>query len=376
MIQDVKYTSATKMKVILNGWFAGQHVGSGQYTDQLLAAFRALAPADGPTGDHLTLVQPSGRGALAKLWFEQVTFPRHSAGADIAHVPYWAPPLRPIVPTVVTVHDLIPLLLPDYRRDIRVRAYTTLVARATPYAAAVLADSEHTAADIRSHLDVDPARVHVVPLGVAMPEDRAGLDARAADLRTRRRLPARFGLYLGGFDARKNLLTLLRAWRDVYAGTRTPLVIAGRLPAAGDDLFRHPSELARQAGLAEEAYILLGPVGEGEKWALYRAAAVFAFPSRYEGFGLPPLEAMAVGTPVVAADASSLPEVVGDAGLLVAPEDVAGWASAIRGIVGDSGKAAALAEAGRSRAAGFTWQRTAAMTREVYSTVAFGPDRS
>jgi hypothetical protein len=150
------------MHIAMSGWFAGRSVGSGQYTDHLVAALRASAPA----GERLDLVEPEDRGARAKLAFEQWGFPRAARSADLAHVPYWAPPLRPSVPTVVTVHDLILLILPEYRARRTVRAYTALVARATRSAAAILADSEHTAADIRARLDVEPGRVVVVGLGV------------------------------------------------------------------------------------------------------------------------------------------------------------------------------------------------------------------
>lgn len=351
------------MHIAMSGWFAGRSVGSGQYTDHLVAALRASAPA----GERLDLVESPDRSTRAKLAFEQWGFPRAARSADLAHVPYWAPPLHPSVPTIVTVHDLIPLVLPEYRARRAVRAYTALVARATRSAAAILADSEHTAADIRAWLEVEPGRVVVVALGVdgwagpLLPTpSRAGPSPN---------LPLRYGLYLGGFDLRKNLQVLLAAWRDVYRATGVPLVIAGRPPDAGDPLFPHPAEIARRVALPAEALRLIGFVEEADKPALLAGAAVFAFPSRYEGFGLPPLEAMACGTPVVAAEATSLPEVVGDAGILVHPDDTAGWGDAIRAVLEDEALAARLRAAGPRRAAAFTWQATAEGTRAVYRQV-------
>jgi glycosyltransferase involved in cell wall biosynthesis len=355
------------VRVLISGWFAGRTVGSGAYTDQILATLPSVAAS----GDRFDLLPRRAGGrlpaALEKLAFEQVAFPRASRGFDLAHVPYWAPPLCPLVPTVVTVHDLIPLVLEPYRARRSVRLYTALVARATERAAAVLADSEHTAADIRRHLDIDPARVHVVSLGVE-PRFRPGTEA--SEVRQRYRLPERFGLYLGGFDVRKNVAVLAAAWRDVFADTGLPLVLAGRLPGPGDRLHPDPRELAGRAGLPEGAVAFIGHVAEEDKPALYGAASVFAFPSRFEGFGLPPLEAMACGTPVVCSDATSLPEIVGDAALLVDPDDVGGWAERLRAVAGDVSLAARLSSAGPERAAAFTWERTATATLAVYRAVA------
>lgn len=351
------------MHVLLNGWFAGQLVGSGQYTDHLLAALRA----EGLPGDSYELLRPVRMGSLAKVWYEQVTYPLATRRSDVAHVPYWAPPFAPRVPTVVTVHDLIPLVLPAYGRRWPVRAYVQLVRRATPRVAAVIVDSQHTARDITRRLGLPPARVHVVPLGVDLVDDVP--EEKRAALRQRLDLPARFGLYLGGFDHRKNLATLLAAWRGVYAATGVPLVIAGRLPATLDPLMPHPAALAEAARLPSAAWRAVGPIAPAHKATLFAAAAVFAFPSRYEGFGLPPLEALAAGCPVVAADATSLPEVVGDAGLLVDPENVGAWERAICHVLGDSTAARGLSAAGQLRARGFTWAKTAAATRAVYQSV-------
>ncbi|MCB0216670.1 MAG: glycosyltransferase family 4 protein [Chloroflexi bacterium] len=358
--------SRSAPRVALNGWFASRPVGSGAYTDALLAALRATAEP----GEAFALLRPSRRaaGALGKLAWEQRGFPRAAAGFDLAHVPYWAPPLRPTVPTLVTVHDLIPLLLPDYRRRRSVRAYTALVARASRSAAAILVDSEHGARDVRANLDVDPARVHVVPLGVDA-RFRPQAPERLAELCARLDLPERFGLHVGGFDRRKNLETLIQAWVAVHAGTGLPLVLAGRPPAPGDSLHPDPRALARRAGLPESALRLPGFVTDADLPTLYAAATLFAFPSRYEGFGLGPLEAMACGTPVLASDASSLPEVVGEAGLLLPPDDPAAWSEALRRLLDDPGLADRMRAAGLARAAEFTWVRTARRTRAVYASL-------
>jgi glycosyltransferase involved in cell wall biosynthesis len=262
------------------------------------------------------------------------------------------------------------------------RAYFSFVARGTTRAAAVLVDSESTRTDVQAHLGIPAERVHVAYLGVnaafrpAAPRAGApsdGQDPVAQNLAARLGLPARYGLYLGGFDARKNVRTLMAAWRAVHAATGVVLVLAGR-PPANVRVGREPIDVtARRAGLTERAYTAVGPVPRQDLPALYRGAAVFAYPSRYEGFGLPPLEAMACGVPVVASDATSLPEVVGDAGVLLPPDDVEAWSRALIEVMTDEAAAARLRQAGLRRASTFTWAETARRTLAVYRSVARDP---
>jgi glycosyltransferase involved in cell wall biosynthesis len=346
------------LDVSVNGWFAGARVGSGVYTDALVAGLRAL-----DVRDSYHLVAPAGRSDLGKAAFEQWHFPRAAADANVALVPYWGPPLVCRAPVVVTVHDLIPLVVAGYRRALRVRLYSRLAVAATRRADAVIADSERTARDIRARLGVDGRRVHVVPLGVApfRVAGAAGASGTQAGLvsETGERVPERYGLYLGGFDARKNVAMLVEVWRGVYALTGVPLVIAGAADAA----------LRALAGPGPEIRFV-GEVSEATKARLYGSASVFAYPSLYEGFGLPPLEAMSAGVPVVASDASSLPEVVGDAGIVLPPSGRAAWVQSLFRILTDDGLAAELSARGRARASLFTWEATAARTRAVLAAVA------
>ncbi len=375
------------MRVALSGWFWNRpETGSGQYLRRLLAALTAhdseteyhlIAPPDHLV-DRAALARvrahplPAPGGAAGKLWWEQVLLPRcvRQLRPDLLHIPYWAPPLRCAVPTVVTVHDLIPRLLPAYRGSPLVRAYTALVSAATPRAAAVLTDSEAARRDIIAHLRVPPERVWAVLLAAdagytptPAPEDGA--------VRAAWGLAPGYVLYLGGFDVRKNLRAVCAAFAQARLGAENdvPLVIAGRLPAADTAFTPDPRRLAREAGLPEGWVRFLGFVPEAEKPALYRGARAFLFPSRYEGFGLPPLEALACGVPVVGSDAASLPEVVGAGGVLTAPDDVAGMAAALRRLLTDDAFHTDLRERGLVQAARFSWARTAAETREVYVTV-------
>jgi len=380
------------MRVVLNAWFWNQpHTGSGQYTRRLVEGLIALN-----AGLQVVLVIPTGRrqevgdgeqdrpascvlhpvpcsrSNLGKVWFEQVAFPRacRHLEADVAHVPYWAPPLAPPVPTVVTVHDVIPLVLRPYRGGPRVRAYTALVTAAARSAALVLTDSEASRRDILTHLDLPLGRVRVVPLAAA-PRFRPDPTPGDAAVRARYGLTGRYVLYLGGFDVRKNVGVALRAytWVGPVVGEECPLVVAGRLPERDVPFIPDPRRQARALGLRPEWVRFIGPVAEEDKPALYRGAVAFLYPSRYEGFGLSPLEALACGVPVVGSNAASIPEVVGNAGVLLDPDDAAGMAGAVIQLTQDPAFRAELSRRALAQAARFSWERTARETLDAYRDV-------
>ena len=304
---------------------------------------------------------------LAKLWFEQVSFPLACRRFDLAHVPYFGSPLFPTTPTVVTIHDLIPLILPAYRGSLLVRAYTRLVAAAARRADAVIADSQASKRDIVRLLGMPSHRVHVVYLAASEHfrpvKDAALLEA----VRRKYGLPDRYILYLGGFDCRKNVATLIQAFAHlpICRPADLKLVIAGRLPERDTPFFPNPRRLAEELGL-EERVVFTGWVAEEDKPALYSGAMAFVFPSLYEGFGLPVLEAMACGALVLASDRASLPEVVGEGGLLVDPTDVDGLAAAMERLLTDEGLRAELRERALAQAAKFSWEKTARETLAVY----------
>src|SRR5690606_28354461 len=279
-----------------------------------------------PPGESVSVerVALRGRGHLAKVRFEQSSFPQAvaRARADIAHVPYWGGPLRSPAPIIVTVHDLIPLLLPAYRGGLAARLYTSLVAASARGAAAVITDSEASQADILAHLGLPAERGFALPLAAGEQYHPRSTELVNTAVRGRYSLPERYVLYLGGYDIRKNVQTLLKAYtyvRDAL-GDDVPLVLAGRLPEKESPRFIDVAGLVEAMNLRDTVRAI-GWVDEGDAPALYRMASCFVFPSRYEGFGLPLLEAMSCGTPVVAADSASLPEVVGGAGFLVPPDD-------------------------------------------------------
>ncbi len=366
------------MRLAINGWFWDQpNTGSGQYLRGLLPALLAQQPSlqvalvvprpvDGVPADvQVQVMPPPLRGHLGKLWFEQCIFPAACRGADLAHVPYWGPPLRSPVPFVTTVHDIIPLMLPAYRGGVMGRAYTAMVGAAARGAEAVLTDSNAARRDIIAHLGIPGERVHTVYLAAG--ESFRPEGASDAAVRARYDLPESFVLYLGGFDVRKNVRGLLSAYVYVARalGGEVSLILAGRELKQGTARFPALRPHIAALGLAE-CVRFTGWVEEADKPALMRLADCFVFPSRCEGFGLPPLEAMACGTPVVAADASSLPEVVGDAGYLVAPDDPRAMAGAMLAILTEEELAESLRARGLAQAARFSWARAARETLAVY----------
>jgi len=359
------------MKVAINAWFADQPAtGSGQYTVRLLDALRAHAP-----DSEFIAVTPQTNsfawrvlgGNLHKVWFEQAEFPRlaRRLGADIVHVPYWGSPMWCGCPVVVTIHDLIPLLLPEYRGGARVRVYMRLVSASARRAAVVLTDSEASRRDILEHLRLPEDRVRTVYLAADESYCPQPSDAVEA-ARQRLNLPPCYVLYFGGFDVRKNLSAVMDAFAiAARSASDVSLVIAGRLPECDTPFAPDPRRLAEQAGVSEQT-VFVGWVDETDKPALYSGAEAVLFPSRYEGFGLPPLEAMACGTPVIVSRAASLPEIVGDGGLLYDPDDARGMGDGLTALLTDASMRAALAEKALAQARRFSWARTAEQTFEAY----------
>jgi glycosyltransferase involved in cell wall biosynthesis len=318
-------------------------------------------------------------GHLGKVLFEQQGFPDacRRAGATLAHVPYFGPPLRSAAPLVVTVHDLTTLLVPDYNHGARVRLYNALVSAAARGADHVLTDSFSSKLDILDHLGLPEERVTAVYLGVGpgYTPRPAGGDNSLVEMAVTRKygLPEFYALYLGGYETHKNIVNLLQAYTYVAQalGEEYPLVLAGKKPDNASSNFPDYDRLIDQMGLTRFVR-WIGYVDEADKPTLYRNAGVFVFPSRREGFGLPPLEAMACGAPVVASDSGSLPEIIGPAGFTIDPDDPRGMAGAIIAVLTEDQLAADLRRQGLEQAARFTWEHTATETLLVYDRVARG----
>ncbi|HAJ38691.1 MAG TPA: glycosyltransferase family 1 protein [Chloroflexi bacterium] len=279
--------------------------------------------------------------------------------AQVYHSPYYLMPYRPGAPTVLTHYDLIPLYFPAYV-SARARLFYRVALRlALRTAQHVVAISEASRRDLLATFAIAPDRVTTTPLAPE-PRFRPQPAAGITDVRTRYALPERFMLYVGINKPHKNLVTLLHAYAQL-PDHAPPLVIAG----AWDDRYPEARQAAAALDLTARARFL-GPVAEADLPALYAAAALFVFPSRYEGFGLPVLEAMACGTPVACSNVSSLPEVAGDAALLFDPSTPAAIAEALEQLLDAPALCAELGARGLAQAARFTWAQTAALTLDIY----------
>ena len=279
--------------------------------------------------------------------------------SELLHVTYIAPP-RPGCPTVVTVHDLSYLAHPEWLSR-RVRwTLNLLVPRSVRAAARVIAISDFTKQDLVQRYGLRPEKIVVVPLAasgnfIPLP------DAAARPLPAGVREP--FILAVGNLEPRKNLATLIEA----YAGLVRQHAFAGSLVIAGKPRYRGGEAAGAVAKLGLEGRVIFtGFIDDETLRLLYNRATLFAYPSLYEGFGLPLLEAMACGCPVVASCATAIPQTAGEAAILVDPTSGAALAAAMARVVGDPELARGLSFKGKAQAARFSWSRTAELTRRVY----------
>jgi glycosyltransferase involved in cell wall biosynthesis len=306
---------------------------------------------------------------IEKLVWEQLTGPAaaRQAGVDLFHVPYFAPPLLPRTPTIVTIHDAIPLRLPAYQQGAKVKAYMRLVARAAPHADMVITVSQHAKQDIMDTLNIPAERIRVI-YEAAGDECQPITDPTVlTEARARYGLGERYVFYLGGLDQRKNVSQLVRAFAQVYHKLGDPnlqLLISGNPDRLQGAFFPDFRPIASEHNIADK--MILRFVKDEDKAAIYSGASLFVFPSLYEGFGLDPLEAMSCGTPVVCSNRTSLPEVVGDAALTVDPENTDALANAMYRVLTDETLQADLRTRSLQRAARFSWHKTAAETLAVY----------
>jgi glycosyltransferase involved in cell wall biosynthesis len=318
---------------------------------------------------------PMQRHQLRMLYWEQVVLPISAARLKptLLHSNPSGPLFAPC-PTVLTVHDIIPLVTTDYQsatgsRGLRLRA--ALSGKAIKQARMILTDSDYSKRDIIRVLNVPEQRIRVIPLAASDIYHPLNQQQQVA-ARARFELPDRYIFYIGGFERYKNVISLLQA----YAALRTqiadppPLVIAGQPPTAAEStldpgMFPDIVGEAKRLGLGNMVP-WLGRVSDEDKAALLAASTFTVFPSTYEGFGLVPLEAMASGAPLICSDRTSLPEVVGAAGILLDPTNVGKLSAAMVGLLDDPARQAELRLAGPRQAARFSWAQTAQQTLDAY----------
>jgi glycosyltransferase involved in cell wall biosynthesis len=284
-------------------------------------------------------------------------------GPDAYFGPAGALPLRDVgCPSVITIHDLAIYRNPKWFPGQQPLSTRLVVPRSVLRADVVIAVSENTARDVVEIFGVERSRVAVVPHGVS-PAFHPLSAEDMASARARLKLPERFILFVGTIEPRKNLETLLEAWATMR--DRPDLVVVGSWGWLYESL---RDRMARMGPALHH----LDALEAAELPAVYNMARVVAHPAWYEGFGLPPLEAMACGTPVVVSDSSSLPEVVGDAGMVVAAGDPEAWRKALENVIGDTELAADMRRRGILRAAQFSWSRAARLTWQAIDVAVAG----
>jgi glycosyltransferase involved in cell wall biosynthesis len=357
----------------------GQVGGTEESTVSSLLGLAALAPPDlhlrGLALDAFAAAHPevaarlplellrlSGRSRPARIVAESTWLAARNGDADLVHHAGGTAPARSRAPYVVTLHDLQPLLAANdagarTHGRIKRRYLSALVPRSLQGARRVVVPSAFVRRSVLELLDLDPSQVVVVPHGV---ERTAGTPAD--ELTRRHGLDGPVVLYPAITYPHKDHATLVEAFAMALVDHPTALlVLTGRADSAEAEVLARIDRLGISSRVRR-----LGRVSTADLAGLLDLATVVAVPSRYEGFGLPAAEGLAHGAVVVASDATSLPEVVGDAGILVAPGDVPAWAEALRGVLGDPARREALGRAGLARAAGFGRAANAAALAEVY----------
>ena len=356
--------------------------GIGTYIGELLPALAHQEPGlklvpfrstftHGPTR-AVELAEPAVivPGSLRRLYpswdlLGRPALPQTLATADVVHAtnPAAVPPIRRGQRLVVTIHDLAFERFPElFPRDWR-WLYRAGLRAAADRADAIIVPSAATADDVASRSSFDRARIHITPLAssVATTDDDPSDDPTEALHRLGVPLP--YILSVGTLEPRKNLVRLVRAFRQVAPEVPHALVLAG---PPGWRVQELEAEIARPG---PGTILRTGRLAGSDLDALYRGAEAFVYPSLYEGFGLPVVEAMARGVPVVTSNVSSLPEVSGDAAVLIDPEDVSEIAEALARVLTDAALADDLRYRGKERAARYTWAATARVTLDVYRHV-------
>lgn len=362
---------------------AGRHpTGIGRYFRELVCALQTAAAGDRLVvsstreGEDVTWI-PSGVETAVVPWprrpvqlaWSLGTGPRlerHLGALSVVHLLQPFPPVRTVAPQVVTVHDLFPMEDPAwYSRSERWtfrRSLELLVGRA----ATIVVPSQYVAERVKGLLAVDHPRIRVVPLGVSGAfSATASADDIAEVCRRFGVSPGEFAVCVGTVSTRKNVISLVRAMAEL--GSAGPSLIM--IGPDGQGAVEVDGEIARLDGRCR--IVRTGFLPDADTAALVKGAAVLVHPALAEGFGFVPLEAMAVGTPVIASRISSVPEIVGQAAVLVdEPMEPTLWARALRDLLGDQDRRAALVRAGSLRAAEFTWAETARRMLALYREVA------
>jgi glycosyltransferase involved in cell wall biosynthesis len=356
-----------------------QPVGAGNYMIYLIRALAEVndrhelivfaqpggrALVDLPESKHLQwVILPEKRPALRLLW-EQTFLPglARRARLDLLHSLHYTRPWRLPCRSVVTFHDMTFFLFPQLHTRARRVLFPLAIRFSARTADAIITISESTRRDSLRLLGVPPQKIFTTQLGVD-PAYRPIRDSRLREeIRQKYGLPENFILYVGLVEPRKNLPVLIQAYRSVLGqGVRHRLVIAGRFGWNYRQVLEEIDRLDLQ-----DLVSFTGYVPRQDLPIVYNLASLFVYPTLYEGFGLPALEALACGTPVITSEVASLPEIMGEAGILIPPGDGQALSQAILSVLSDQALRERMKEKGPQQAAAFTWERTARQTLQVY----------
>jgi len=361
----------------------GRDFGIGTYIHGLLHALGAIDPSN----DYILVTLPGDQGAFASLPpnFKTVTYRKtdlyalnhlafpvflHGLRPSLVHIPLNQVPLLMREPYVVTVHDMSRLLF-DTGSGLRMQTRRFLLRRGLLRAKRIMAVSEATRRDVHDALGIPADRIRLAYNAPNPDFFRPAAPARARSILERYQIDYPFLLYAGNIRPQKNIPRLVEAFAVARERlSRHPVYRDLHLIVVGDEISRYPSvRHAVSRTRVEKAVRFLGFVPFEALRVFFESAALFVFPSLYEGFGLPPLEAMASGTPVVASNAGALAEVLGDAALLVNPENVFEIARAIQEALLEEGVRGELIAKGKAQAARYSWDRTAREVLDVYRDV-------
>lgn len=358
-------------------WYRG--TGIGTYTEKLLKYILNLDNEtnynlywSGENYDEFKKVNTKIIMASKKhhRFFEQYYFPNNISNekVDIFHMPQNGIGMNDTIPCkkIITIHDLIPFVMPETVGKGYLIKFLKEVPKAIESADAILTVSEWSKKDILRFVPIDEKKIFVTPLSADDKYKPLNKDKCKLFLGKKYNINKPFILYIGGFSPRKNVRSLMIAFSKIYQSLNSEynLVIIG----ANKDDCSYLNELSINLNLASNI-IFTGFVPENHLPILYNACDVFVYPSFYEGFGLPPLEAMSCGTPVITSNVSSIPEVVQDAGILINPYDTSVLMDSLLKILNDENLRNDLKQKGLERAKNFSWEKTAAKTLEVYRKV-------
>lgn len=374
------------MRIGLDGIPLGEiKTGVGHYTFELAHALARIAPDDEfalvspfpyvatpdseseqPLPPNLNVVQAKVDRVRRRRWWS-IGLPLYinRASFSLFHGTNYDVPLWNRCPTIVTIHDLSILLYPETHEAHLVRRARWRLPKMARAATMIITPSESVRREVGEHLGVHLNKVVAIPEAARRAFHQVPL-AETVEARRRLKLEDDFILFVGTVEPRKNLLTLARALDEILRTTplRPQLVIAGKEGWLTGELFAYLKSSEIQERVRFTDY-----VSDDDLRALYSSCRVFVYPSLYEGFGLPPLEAMACGAPVIASSNPSIKETVGDAARLVSPTDFRELAQSIIHVLTDSGERDYLSTSGLQRATQFSWERTATATLDVYREV-------